>query len=329
MSPSFGAPVAFKPSSEPVPIRETPPSSAPTKATKRTTEEVRNTVLPASIYTLSPEDQEATIKEEIQKLDDVPPQVKEKLGKTMHPSGPALDHPAVNLLNYWAENGCTVDCGIDWPTEWIEAIMERGPHKTACDPTAIECLIKETHDKVRDGYARLVRWGDIKKNRPKNLKVSPIAAIPHKSRMFRMILDLSFQLKYQGARLPSVNSSTVLRAPYESMTQLGHAVQRIVNTLAENYNPAQPFAFSKLDIKDGFWRLAVSDEDAWNFCYVMPTKEPLQNLEDAMLVVPNSLQMGWCESPPYFCAATLNIVLSIPCWKRRTPSTDYKQQRPL
>jgi hypothetical protein len=38
----------------------------------------------------------------------------------------------------------------------------------------------------------------------------------------------------------------------------------------------------------------------WNFAYILPQllEEPIR------LVVPTSLQMGWVELPPYFCAAT-------------------------
>ena len=39
----------------------------------------------------------------------------------------------------------------------------------------------------------------------------------------------------------------------------------------------------------------MGDDDAWNFCYAIPNQDPN---------VPNSLQMGWCESPPFFCAAS-------------------------
>ena len=28
------------------------------------------------------------------------------------------------------------------------------------------------------------------------------------------------------------------------------------------------------------------------------------NLDELEIVIPNCLQMGWCESPPYFCAAS-------------------------
>jgi hypothetical protein len=62
--------------------------------------------------------------------------------------------------------------------------------------------------------------------------------------------------------------------------------------------------FAKLDIKDGFLRMVVSNEDARNFCYILPSEDPTQTLDDTQIVIPNSLQMRWCESPPFFCAAS-------------------------
>jgi hypothetical protein len=56
---------------------------------------------------------------------------------------------------------------------------------------------------------------------------------------------------------------------------------------------------AKWDIKDGFWRLDAEDGAEWNFAYVLP-QNPGQPI---YLVVPTSLQMGWIESPPFFCAA--------------------------
>jgi hypothetical protein len=57
---------------------------------------------------------------------------------------------------------------------------------------------------------------------------------------------------------------------------------------------------AKWDIKDGFWRLDAEDGAEWNFSYVLP-QHPGQL---CYLVVPTSLQMGWVESPPFFCAAS-------------------------
>ena len=57
---------------------------------------------------------------------------------------------------------------------------------------------------------------------------------------------------------------------------------------------------AKWDIKDGFWRMDCAAGEEWNFAYVLPQEEG----QPTTLVVPTSLQMGWVESPPYFCAAT-------------------------
>jgi hypothetical protein len=54
---------------------------------------------------------------------------------------------------------------------------------------------------------------------------------------------------------------------------------------------------AKWDIKDRFWRMDCRAGDKW---YVLP--QPPGEL--VRLVVPTLLQMGWVESPPYFCAAT-------------------------
>ena len=56
---------------------------------------------------------------------------------------------------------------------------------------------------------------------------------------------------------------------------------------------------AKFDIKDGFWRLDCTDGQEWNFACVMP--QPPGSW--VKLVIPNSLQMGWVESPAYFCTA--------------------------
>jgi len=38
----------------------------------------------------------------------------------------------------------------------------------------------------------IVSWEDIKDNSHPNLKISPLAAVPHKSKLFYTILDLSY-----------------------------------------------------------------------------------------------------------------------------------------
>ena len=258
---------------------------------------------------LTPEEERATIRTAFYEDDTIPKEkvLNSALGKRpklVRPTSFAQKHPAAALLDAYSD-GCPTNCGPDWTQEHIEAALRRGPHPSALSQEAIAALHQETNEKVKSGYARVVKYGDLKSNIPKKLKISPVAMIPHKSRKFRTILDLSFRLRHKGKLLESVNSATVKQAPAEAMVQLGNCVKRLVATLADNYNPEKPFYFAKLDIKDGFWRMAVADDDAWNFCYVLPAQTPgFTNLDDIKIVIPNSLQMGWCESPPFFCAAS-------------------------
>ena len=82
---------------------------------------------------------------------------------------------------------------------------------------------------------------------------------------------------------------------------MGHALKRIIYAMAEADLAGDKKVFmAKWDIKDGFWRLDCRDGEEWNFVYVLPQREG----KPVRLVVPTSLQMGWIESPPYFCAAS-------------------------
>lgn len=74
--------------------------------------------------------------------------IKEDIGKKhislMRPSGPALDHPASDMLLEYADNGCPVDCRENWSQEHIEAALLRGPHISAKSSEAIQVLRDET-----------------------------------------------------------------------------------------------------------------------------------------------------------------------------------------
>lgn len=47
----------------------------------------------------------------------------------------------------------------------------------------------------------------------------------------------------------------------------------------------------------------------------------MTSIDDADIIIPNSLQMGWCESPPFFCAATDTLLLetTLPEHRLETP----------
>ena len=169
--------------------------------------------------------------------------MKEDIGKygLMWPRGHiATHHPAANYLLEYCHEGCPVDAGKNWTHQEILAALKRGPHISAKEPDAAAYLHKETNMKLQQGYINKVRWGDIKHIYPPSLKISPLALIPHKSRSYRCILDLSFQLKVNHRKIESVNMSTNMKAPQKSMAHLGSVVNRIIHTLANNFNPEVP-----------------------------------------------------------------------------------------
>jgi hypothetical protein len=220
----------------------------------------------------------------------------------MYPRNEVLNHPAGPDLLQYALEGCPVDCGDDWTLEQLEAAIRNGAHASANVPEAAAACKKEALERVNEGSCRLVNWDDIKDDFPSNLKISPLAAVPHKSRIYRMILDLSFQLLVNGKRLESVNSaSDKSLAKQEAMYELGNVIPRIIWAMALSKDTVTPFMFTKVDLKDGYWRMAVNEADAWNFAYVLPGAGPDDPIQ---LVIPDALQMGWSESPPFFCAAT-------------------------
>ncbi len=83
------------------------------------------------------------------------------------------------------------------------------------------------------------------------------------------------------------------------MKELGNVLPRILDFMA-SVPPEEHIHFSKMDLADGYWRMVVEPDARWNFAYVMPSAEG----QPIRLVIPRALQMGWNESPAYFCATT-------------------------
>ena len=99
-------------------------------------------------------------------------------------------------------------------------------------------------------------------------------------------------------KVQSVNSTSKELAPPESLDQLGHVLQRLIHTMAEAEQDI-PIFMAKWDIKDGFWRLMTERGSEYNFAYVLPQEAD----KPPKIVIPTPLQMGWTQSPPFFCAA--------------------------
>jgi hypothetical protein len=209
----------------------------------------------------------------------------------MCPQGLATSYPAGELLAEWLQLGFPTKTGRPWSKMEMWGAVERGPHQSSLSPEAIAHFKAKSKEKVMAGQAQIISWDSIKDNPPPQLKVSPIAAIPHKSKDFQSILDLSFRLRLKnGGFLNSVNETTIKLAPKGALDQLGHALSRIIHAFAEADDDAKIF-MAKWDIKDGFWRMDCKVGEEWNFSYVL-LQEPN---EPTKLVIPTPLQMGWVE----------------------------------
>ncbi len=113
----------------------------------------------------------------------------------------------------------------------------------------------EVHDKVAKGQVCVIFWYDIKLNHPCQLKVLPVAAIPHKSQAYRSILDSLFALRLEDEGvIKSVNDTTEKWVPCGAIDQLGHSLKWILHAFAGADNNAKVL-MAKWDIQDGFWQL--------------------------------------------------------------------------
>ena len=110
----------------------------------------------------------------------------------------------------------------------MQAAIDVGPHISAMKPDAMAELQAEVEERVRTGKARVLLWDDIKHDPPKALKISRIAMIPHKSRKFRAILDLSYTVQLEDRTISAVNETTTKTAPQGAMDQMGHTLDRII-----------------------------------------------------------------------------------------------------
>ena len=137
------------------------------------------------------------------------------------------------MLLEFATKGCNAAIKDKWSMELIKAAPAKGAHPSTLQLEPAAQLCAKTLGKMEQGYACLVNWDDIKDNPLPNLKISPIAAIPHKSQGYYMILDLSHGITINGMCHPSVNKSTKPNvAPSHALTELGHILPCLIYAVA-------------------------------------------------------------------------------------------------
>jgi hypothetical protein len=81
--------------------------------------------------------------------------------------------------------------------------------------------------------------------------------------------------------------------------QFGRALLRILQNIARSDPRLGPVFLSKIDISDGFYRIAIPSEDFPKLAVMFP-KAPG---EEQLIGLPLVLPMGWKQSPPLFTVA--------------------------
>jgi hypothetical protein len=90
-----------------------------------------------------------------------------------------------------------------------------------------------------------------------------------------------------------VNNTTDPAKDQSGVEALGPALPSILKFMFDT-------DWKKIGLSDGFWHMITSTGAKHNFAFQMPTRA---TDTDKFFVVPSSLQMGWKNSPAYFCIA--------------------------
>ena len=92
--------------------------------------------------------------------------------------------------------------------------------------------------------------------------------IPHKSRLFRAILDLSFALRLKKGELPpSGNKFSVKTSPQGGINQLGNSLMQMIHAFTQVDRDMKIF-MEKWYIKDGFlaFKLRIGKRMEFRIC---------------------------------------------------------------
>ena len=196
-------------------------------------------------------------------------------------------HPASRLLQHYKFHGAPVKLHTQpWTPQQISNALQRGPHRSSLQ--YIDYLEEEFVDMINKGQWLILPFSTAK-HLP-NLRISPPGVIPQRGRRPRWICDYTWS---------GVNGDTIPLAPLESM-QFGNALDRFLRELLLADPKLGPIFMLKLDISDGFYRMAVAPTDIPKLGVAFPTRPG----SEPLIALPLVLPMGWKNSPPVFSAAT-------------------------
>ena len=209
----------------------------------------------------------------------------------------------------FATKGCPADCGKPWSREAIEAARAAGPHVSAMDPDNVSLIWEDLEYQQSAGFARIVPEKELFAGVvPEELKISRVAVVPQAERRGRIILNLSAPVEEPATRRnkkrkvlqKSVNETTADARQQAAVRALGTALPALLVFMFDTDSKWE-IDWHKIDLSDGFWRMIVEHGKEYNFVYQLPHQE---GDTETHYVVPSSLQMGWKNSPAYFCYAT-------------------------
>ena len=230
----------------------------------------------------------------------------QKLANRLLPAG------IYSTIYAFSTQGVPTDCGDNWPDDVIQVARNTGPHVSALSPENIKLIWEEIDYQTKAGFVRCIQEHELFRSPyPENLKISRLAVVPQRNRRGRLILNLSAPVELPAQRTqhsrrkassshPSVNATTTQAEDQTAVKLLGTALADIL--LFSFETPCHwEIRWSKIDLSDGFWRMIVQTGAEYNFVFELPQQE---SDTQRWFVIPSSLQMGWTNSPAYFCTAT-------------------------
>jgi len=201
-----------------------------------------------------------------------------------------VNHPARRLLKLYKYRGAPVKFATPpWTCQQIIRALHRGPHKSCHDLIAF--LQEEFKDMMSKGQWLVLPHSAVK-DLP-DLRLSPPGVVPQRNRRPRWICDYSWW---------GINADTLPLAAKESM-QFGHALDRILREILLADPTHGPVYLIKINISDGFYRIALNIDDIPKLGVVFPTLPG----EKPLVAFPLVLPMGWSNSPPIFSTVTETI----------------------
>lgn len=201
-----------------------------------------------------------------------------------------LHHPARRLLRQYKHRGAPVVLHSSaWTPDQINTACLRGPHKSCYE--YIDFLEEEFITMLHKQQWVLLPYDAVKQLR--HLHLSPPGVVPQRDRRPRWICDYTWS---------GVNQDTAPIAPKDAM-QFGHALDRLLRQILLANPSDGPVYIIKLDISDGFYRIALVPADVPKLGVIFPTRPGVEPIVAFPLVLP----MGWANSPPIFSAATETI----------------------